>query len=307
MASNYFEDAYDTLDSTNSSGRDLDSDADGLTNFQEFLQRSDPGSPNIDGNSDSDPTESVTLALYSANSAPRETFGNNAFTSIDTDPVTLATPFSQGGGLTGGGARTFVLSRSHLNTSVSASPAYNSGSVTSDSQSLARISGDFFRFTVQANGTNVRYDSLSFFANQFDTRARFDLSYSINGAETFIARGRVPRQSNLDLSLINIDFDVFSSAEDVDWTFYLYGAQNELFGTRFDDIELKGLVMQPNAPTQCSTLTNIAPSGDATQSSTYSGTRFSASFAIDGNLGRIVPPVLGVSDAITGVFIPSMA
>jgi len=50
------------------------------------------------------------------------------------------------------------------------------------------------------------------------------------------------RKSNASVALQTIDFADFTTAENVTWTFYLYGAAGTTHGTRFDDITLNGQV-----------------------------------------------------------------
>ena len=186
------------------------------------------------------------LALYDAETGLNGDFNTSAFDSVDTDAGTAALRLAQGGSLTGGGANLFVLNRESDKVffdgrSDSGWPAFNCSGVATASQPAAAAAGDFFSFTVQPGGFNATYQGLRFYCNQFGTTARLDVSYRIGaGSEVFVARNLVPTPSNAPVTLATIDFPDFTVAEDVRWTFYLYGAADTTHGVRFDDIRLAG-------------------------------------------------------------------
>ncbi len=182
-----------------------------------------------------------TLALYDAQAGTDGNFNNAAFDSIDTDANTTATRLVQGGSLTGGGAPAWVLENAIFNSSSSGSPGFNFGGVNTADRASAIAAGDFFSFTIESGGSEVLYESLSFYTNQFSTNARIDVSYAIGaGSEVFVTQDLVPTTGNVAVTLKSIDFADFTASEDVTWSFYLYGTANANYGIRFDDITLIG-------------------------------------------------------------------
>jgi hypothetical protein len=186
------------------------------------------------------------LALYDAETGLNGDFNTTAFDSVDTDSHTTALRLAQGGSLTGGGANLFVLNRESDKVyfdghSSSGWPAFNCSGVATASQTAAATAGDFLSFTVEPGGLNTTYQSLSFYTNQYGTTAKVDVSYTIGaGSEVFVARNLVPTTSNAPVTLATIEFPDFTAAENVRWTFYLYGAADVSHGVRFDDIRLAG-------------------------------------------------------------------
>ncbi len=181
------------------------------------------------------------LARYDAQAGINGDFDTGAFDSVDTDTNTSASRLTQGGSLTGGGAGLFILDNSLFDPSESGSPAYNLADVSGSSQSSAASAGDYFSFTVASTSGEVAYQSLTFYANQYGAGGKVDISYAIGaGSEVFVAQGLVPTTGNTAVTKQAIDFADFSTAEDVTWTFYLYGASNASYGTRFDDLTLIG-------------------------------------------------------------------
>ncbi|YCM42926.1 sialate O-acetylesterase [Verrucomicrobiaceae bacterium 227] len=186
------------------------------------------------------------LALYDAQTGINGNFNTSAFDSVDTDPNSIATRLVQGGSLTGGGAALFILNREGDKVyfdghSDSGWPAFNFADTTTSDQTTAASSGDTLLFTIQPAGVETTYENLSFYANQFGTSAKADISYTIGaGSEVFIAQGLIPAIGNNPVTLESIDFPDFTTAENVTWTFYLYGAAAANEGTRLDDIKLSG-------------------------------------------------------------------
>ncbi|MDP0491594.1 MAG: sialate O-acetylesterase [Verrucomicrobiota bacterium JB023] len=186
-----------------------------------------------------------SIVVYDGASGLNGDFDTTAFdSSSESSPVT-AGRLVQGGSLTGGGAGLFVLNRAQDATlfdghSESGLPGFNFGGVAEGSQPAAASAGDSFFFQIDS-GQEMRYEQISFYANQFGSTARIDLSYTIAGEdEVFVVRGLTPNPGNQPLALETVDFDDFETAEEVTWTFYLYGAGNEAHGVRFDDIKLDG-------------------------------------------------------------------
>lgn len=181
------------------------------------------------------------LARYDAQTGTNGDFNTDSFDSVDTDPSTAATRLAQGGSLTGGGASAFVLSNALFDSSESGSPGFNLADVATADQAAAAAAGDHFSFTIQPAGSEVVYETLTFYSNQFSTGAAVDISYTIGaGSEVFVTQGLVPTAGNAPVTLESIDFPDFSTSENVTWTFYLYGAGATNYGTRFDDITLTG-------------------------------------------------------------------
>ncbi len=193
------------------------------------------------------PSSPGVLALYDADTGLNGNFDTSAFDSVDTSPDTTATRMTQGGSLTGGGASLFILNRESDKVyfdghSGSGWPAFNFADITTADQASASGAGDTISFTTQSTGTDVTYEAISFYANQFGTTAQLDLSYTIGtGSEVFVRQNLVPATGNVPVTLEEIDFANFSTAENVTWTFYFYGASATNHGTRLDDIKLTGL------------------------------------------------------------------
>lgn len=184
---------------------------------------------------------SIVLALYDAQMGDNGDFNTIAFDSVDTDSVTTATRLQQGGSLSGGGSSSWILANSLFDSSDSGSPGFNLAGVAATDQVAAASAGDYFSFTVQSGGNEVVYEELTFYANQFGSGAAVDISFTIEGSsEVFVVQGLVTTEGNAAVTVENIDFPDFSTAEDVTWTFYLYGASATNYGTRFDDITLMG-------------------------------------------------------------------
>jgi hypothetical protein len=203
---------------------------------------SESGSNTVWSNVETDSTLTSILALYDAQTANNGDFNTDAFDSVDTDSSTTATRLTQGGSLTGGGSEAFVLANALFDASASGSPGFNLADVNLASQSAAATAGDWFTFTLQANGETVTYDSISFYADQHLSGAKVDVSYTEGGTETFVLQNYEPVGANASVALVEVDFPNFSSTNDVVWTFYLYGAPSDINGTRFDDIALYGSV-----------------------------------------------------------------
>ena len=181
------------------------------------------------------------LALYGSGTGPDGAFNTVAFDSVDIDGLTTASRLSQGGSLTGGGSNVFFLRNAVYDTSASGSPGFNVGSVTTANREAASTAGDFVRFTVQTVGNlPTLYQRLSFYGDQFGTTARVAVSYEVLGVETFVIEDSRLAGSNADVELVEIDFPDFSTAEDVVWTLYFYGAAAANHGSRFDDLTLFG-------------------------------------------------------------------
>ena len=186
---------------------------------------------------------SVAVASYDAESGLDGNFDTTAFDSGDTFAASTAGRLQQGGSLTGGGANLFVFNRESDrvffdNASESGWPGFNFGGVNTASQAAAATAGDFFSFTIQADEP-VSYEELSFYSDQFSTGAQIDVSYSIGAAsEVFVVQGLVPTSGNAPVTLEEVDFDDFTTAEDVTWTFYIYTSGGNNFGVRFDDIKV---------------------------------------------------------------------
>jgi len=182
------------------------------------------------------------IAHFSGQGNQNSNFNSTSFNSIDTANQLITTRLTQGGGLTGGGAALFLLTRDSTLNSDSGAPAYNFGSVTGSNRAQSITNGDFFSFTVQSNNINVEYETLSFFSNQFDLDTKMDISYSIDNQETFIVEGFIPPTADQVISKQTFDFQNFTSNKVVTWNIYLYGSNNENFGTRIDDLILNARV-----------------------------------------------------------------
>lgn len=183
------------------------------------------------------------LARYDAETGSNGDFDTAAFDSVDTETLTTASRISQGGGLTGGGSSLFVLNHALFNTSDSGSPGFNLADCHSTDQTTAVADGDYFSFDLQPNGGSVTYEALSFYADQFRTSAKVDVSYRVGAnPEVFALQNFTPVGSNADVVLQSVDFANFTTDETVTLTFYLYGAAASTHGIRFDDITLTGRV-----------------------------------------------------------------
>ncbi len=180
------------------------------------------------------------LAQYDAQTGNNGNFNTDAFDSVDTNSTTTATRLEQGGSLTGGGKDLFVLTRDDFDAGSSGSPGFNLADTTTADQGTAASAGDWFAFTLEPDGSEVTYDSLSFYSNQYGYDAQVDVSYTIGSTETFVLQNYVMPENDVSVQLKLIDFEDFSSSSNVTWTFYLYGATAAANGNRFDDITLYG-------------------------------------------------------------------
>ncbi|MDF7824754.1 sialate O-acetylesterase [Pontiellaceae bacterium B12227] len=183
---------------------------------------------------------SSVIALYDAETGINGDFNTTAFDSVDTETSTTATRLSQGGALHGGGQNKFILSHSIYDNTASGSHGFNLAGSTTAGQSAAATAGDWFSFTVEPNGNTVEYQKISFYTDQYGFGAKLDISYTIGTNETFIVQEYVMLEDNLPLEYDEVDFVDFSSNQNVVWTFYLYGASDNNYGSRFDDIALYG-------------------------------------------------------------------
>ncbi|MDF7799273.1 sialate O-acetylesterase [Pontiellaceae bacterium B1224] len=201
------------------------------------------------------PAITNVLALYNAQTGLNGDFNTTAFDSVDTEVSTTATRLSQGGSLNGGGKDLLVLGNALYDTSNSGSPGFNLAGTTLATQSAAATAGDWFSFTLEANGATVNYESLSLYSDQYGAGGKLDISYTIGTVETFVLQDYIMPEGhvgNVPVELKAVDFADFSSTNDVVWTFYLHGAPADNYGNRFDDITLYGssdaIVEESEAP-----------------------------------------------------------
>ena len=86
-----------------------------------------------------------------------------------------------------------------------------------------------------------------FYANQFDTPAKVDITYSIGaGAEQDVLVGYSPTGSNVNVTEKTVDFIDFTTDQNVTFTYYLYNNSAENNGVRFDDVALHSVDSSEN-------------------------------------------------------------
>ncbi len=129
-----------------------------------------------------------------------------------------------------------------INNSIFApSASGNNGLNLAGVDAAAANNADSFSFTLQSNGEDVTYQELSFYQNHYNTGGKIDVTYTISGgAEQAILTDEDLTANNVAVVIKTVDFADFNTTSDVTFTFYLYGAASVNYGSRFDDIELKG-------------------------------------------------------------------
>ena len=187
----------------------------------------------------------VSLAFYGFEGPLGGNFDSASYDSTDTSTTTTATRVFQGGGLTGGGANSRIINHALFTPSQSGNNGLNLAGVNTVTANRTNS----FSFTLQSNGVEVTYQQLSFYQNQNRTGAKVDVTYTIGeDAEQSILTGEALTPSNGDVTQKTIDFADFTTASDVTFTFYLYGATDANYGSRFDDIELIGSTAAASGP-----------------------------------------------------------
>jgi hypothetical protein len=185
------------------------------------------------------PERVTSLAFYGFEGAIGGDFDTASYDSTDTESSTTATRLSQGGGLTGGGSNSRIINHTLFAPSQSGNNGLNLAGV----EMAAANSADRFSFTVQSNTKDVSYQSISFYQDQNQSGAKVDVTYQLGaGRKQTILTAADLTPNNGDVTQTTIDFPDFTTSADVTFSFYLYGAANANYGSRFDDIELLGTV-----------------------------------------------------------------
>lgn len=183
-------------------------------------------------------TNGTPVAVFNAQTGNNGNFNTDAFdTAISNAGLTVSRMF-QGGSLTGGGASAYVLANALFDSSNSGSPGFNFADAALPDVASAAAAGDWAAFTVQGQGHPITYSALEFYTDQFGTTAQIDVSYTLDGVETFVLQGMIPPGNNAPVALATVDFPDFTTDQEVRWTFTLYGAASSTQGTRLDDITL---------------------------------------------------------------------
>ncbi|MDB4709017.1 sialate O-acetylesterase, partial [Akkermansiaceae bacterium] len=129
-----------------------------------------------------------TLAFYGLEGPLGGNFDSSSYDSTDSELLTTATRLSQGGGLSGGGSNSRIISNGFFGPSASGNNGLNLGDVVG-----AKDNANRFSFTLQPNGEDVTYREISFFHNQFGTPAKVDLTYQVGaGPEQAILTAFTP-------------------------------------------------------------------------------------------------------------------
>ncbi|MBK1831422.1 hypothetical protein JIN77_11840 [Verrucomicrobiaceae bacterium R5-34] len=183
---------------------------------------------------------SETIAFYGAEGATGGDFDTASYDSVDAEPDTQASRLSQGGGLTGGGANLRIINNGIFSPSSSGNNGFNLAGCTEASRQAAITAGDYFSFTISGTGQEITYDQLVFYANQFESTAKVDITYRIGtGAEQDALVDYSPAAGNVNVTEVTVDLPDFTTSEDVTFTYYLYLSAEESHGIRFDDIAVR--------------------------------------------------------------------
>lgn len=178
-----------------------------------------------------------TMAFYDLN-GPNGNFNTTAFDSRDVDSNATAGRLSQSGGLTGGGANTFVLAHSLFDSSNSGSPGMNVAGVNQGSAT------EYFSFTTarELGTASVTYEDLSFFGDTYSSGGAQVSVRMVDGAggEQVLAASIALPGGNAPVELRTVDFPDFTSSNVVEWRLYPFGTSDPTHGVRFDDITLHG-------------------------------------------------------------------
>ena len=192
------------------------------------------------------PFPSEVIAFYGAEGATGGNFDTASYDSTDSNSTTSASRLSQGGGLTGGGSNLRIINNAIFAPSASGNNGLNLAGCTEISRAAATTAGDYFSFTITAT-EQTTYDKLVFYANQFDTPAKVDITYSIGaGAEQDVLVGYSPTGSNVNVTEKTVDFIDFTTDQNVTFTYYLYNNSAENNGVRFDDVALHSVDSSEN-------------------------------------------------------------
>ena len=186
-----------------------------------------------------------TVAIYDFD-GPNGNFNTTAFDSRDVDPSTSASSLSQSGGLTGGGANTFIQATNNAFNTSNSGPAGLNVAGANDSTPT-----DYFSFITgpEAGAASVTYEDLSFFANTYGGSASVSLRMvDGTGPEVSLAEALAVPGGNADVELFSIDFLDFTSSNLVEWRLYPYGTSDFIHGVRFDDILLHGTANMQAVP-----------------------------------------------------------
>ncbi|CAA6680235.1 MULTISPECIES: sialate O-acetylesterase [unclassified Lentimonas] len=186
------------------------------------------------------------IAFYGLEGEIGGNFDTASYDSPDSNTTTSASRLSQAGGLTGGGTNSRIINHSLFSPSISGNNGLNLGGCTETSRSAAITAGDTFSFSITATG-DTTYEKLVFFANQFSTSAKIDITYRIGaGSEQDILIDYSPNPGNSNVSEVTVDFPDFNSNQEVTFTYYLYNSSAENYGVRFDDIALHATTTSGN-------------------------------------------------------------
>ncbi|MGJ8697449.1 MAG: sialate O-acetylesterase [Verrucomicrobiaceae bacterium] len=192
-----------------------------------------------------------TLAFYGLEGPLGGDFDTTSYDSTDTEPLTTATRLSQGGGLSGGGSNSRIISNSFFEPSTSGNNGLNLADIAEPKNNDNR-----FSFSLEPNGQSVTYREISFFHNQFGTPAKIDLVYQIGSApEQPLLTAFTPTPGNTTVTQAVVDFPDFTTSEVVTFHFYLYDTGLATHGIRFDDISLQGSL--PESPLAARTFYRI--------------------------------------------------
>ena len=186
----------------------------------------------------------AVIALYEFKGA-NGNFNTAAFDSTDADADTTASRLSQSGGLTGGGAGTYILSNAVFDAGNSGRPGLNAANVSQSSPT------HFIQFllTPEAGAARVKYESLSFFTDTWSSGAYASVRVLDGaGAEQVLAASITIPGGNVPVELRTVDFPDFTSSNTTTWRIYFWGTSGSNYGVRFDDITLIGAAV----PEPCS-------------------------------------------------------
>ena len=187
------------------------------------------------------PTSAAVVALYDfQGGGSGDTFAGQAgLNSVDAETNSTATGLVSTG-LDGGGA-TNIFSTAQPG-SASGTPHSNWGN-----GGLAEGSANFASFTTSPTaGFQITYESLSLYHGAFNNTPKFKITYAIGAGPDTVALATTSHTTGVGngatLEFKTSDFADFTTDQTVTWKIFIFDANDNNTGTRFDDITINGSV-----------------------------------------------------------------
>ena len=190
------------------------------------------------------PTGQV-LAKYSFALPETGTFSGPQFASSDTKPSITASNLANHG-FTGGGANKYIIDNTTFNTSDSTSPGLNLANADDTSAT------NYVSFTINPTANaEVTYTRISLFTGGFFANDEYNIELRVvigGGLEQVLYSTTNTTGTAINSAVVPMSFDFadFTSAETTEWRLYVWNADGNVGGIRFDDITLVGVVTVPS-------------------------------------------------------------